>query len=161
MLDDVARMGHDAGAQHCAFGNLHALEQVILVFVAGVRGLERELPGVHLEHVVDDVLERGFIQARAFIDAVARVEADFFRRKPLDCRVHGLDENLRAAFLLFVVESLFDKDIGKKRVVHLHDKAGIDNGLVFLAHLGGERVEILFVGFVVFVLADARWCGCG
>src|ERR1700733_12379987 len=40
MLDDIAGMGDDAGAQHLAAGKLHRLEQVIFVLVARIGGFE-------------------------------------------------------------------------------------------------------------------------
>src|SRR5262249_61484258 len=42
MLDNVAGMGDDAGAQHFAWRQFHVFEQVILVLVARVGGLEAE-----------------------------------------------------------------------------------------------------------------------
>ena len=45
---------------------------------------------------------------------------------------------------------------GQEGVVDLHQDAGRDDRLVFLVQLGRERVEILFLGFVILVDADAR-----
>ena len=53
------------------------------------------------------------------------------------------------------------EDVRQERVVDLNQDAGIGDGLVFLAHLGRERVEILFVGLVIFVDADAGGRGRG
>src|SRR5437764_7215994 len=53
MLHDVAGVGDHAGADHFAFGNLDALEQVILVLVARIGRLEAVGAGVDLEHVMD------------------------------------------------------------------------------------------------------------
>ena len=55
MLDDVTGMRDDAGAQHFPFRYLHALEQVVLVFVARIGCLEAERTGIDLEHVLDDL----------------------------------------------------------------------------------------------------------
>jgi hypothetical protein len=50
VLDDVTGMRDDAGAQHFPFRYLHALEQVVLVFVARICCLEAERTGIDLEH---------------------------------------------------------------------------------------------------------------
>ncbi len=75
---------------------------------------------------------------------------------PFSARVGRLDVDLGAALLLRVVEPGLEEDVGQERVVDLHQNAGRDDRLVFLAQLGGERMEILLVGLVIFVDADAR-----
>src|SRR5690348_14519677 len=48
MLDDIARMGDDAGTQHLALGHLDLLEEVIFVLVARIGAFETVLPGLDL-----------------------------------------------------------------------------------------------------------------
>ena len=55
MLDDVAGMRDDAGAEHFAFGQLHPLEQVVLVLVPRIGSLEADGAGIDLEHILDDL----------------------------------------------------------------------------------------------------------
>ena len=55
MLDDVAGMRDDAGAEHFAFGQLHPLEQVVLVLVPRVRSLEADGAGIDLQDILDDL----------------------------------------------------------------------------------------------------------
>ena len=83
MLDDVAGVGDDAGAEHLALRHLHALEQMILVLVARIGGLEAVAAGVDLQHVFDDVGQRGLVEPRSFVDAVAGVEAHHVGRNAL------------------------------------------------------------------------------
>src|SRR5262249_26002682 len=42
--------------------------------------------------------------------------------------------------------------VGEIRIVDLEDKTGVDDGLVFLVHGGGDGEEVSFVSGVVFVL---------
>ena len=55
MFDDVARMSNHARGKDLAVRQLHALEQVILVFVTRVGGLEAERTGIDLEDIVYDL----------------------------------------------------------------------------------------------------------
>ena len=64
-------------------GHLDVLEEMVFVLVARVGAFEAELPGFYLEDIADDVGERGLVDARAFIDAIAGVEADLLGRMPL------------------------------------------------------------------------------
>ena len=66
MLDDVAGMRDHAGAEHFAFGQLHPLEQVVLVLVPRVRSLEADGAGIDLQDIVDDLGQIRFVDARPF-----------------------------------------------------------------------------------------------
>ena len=156
MLDDVAGVRDHARTNHLAVGELYALEQMILVLVARIGGFETVRAGVDLEDIVDDVGERRLVEPRAFVDAVAGVEAHLLGRDALERGVGRLDIDLGAAPHLRAVEIRLEENIRQERIVDLHQNAGVGDGAVFLAELGGERVEILLVGFVVFVDADAR-----
>src|SRR4051812_1143976 len=72
MLDDVAGVGNDAGNEHPAFRDLDALEEVVLVLVPRIGGLEAVRPGVDLEYVVDNLRQTCLVESRPLIDAVAR-----------------------------------------------------------------------------------------
>lgn len=75
MFDDVAGKGDDTGTQDFSLRNLDTFEEVILVLVPGIGRLEAERAGVDLQYVFDDVGQAGLVKARAFVDAVAGVEA--------------------------------------------------------------------------------------
>ena len=79
---------------------------------------------------------------------------------PCERAVGRLDIDLRAALLLRVVEPGLEENIRQERIVDLHQEAGRDDRPVFLVQLGGERVEVLLVGLVILVDADAGWRGC-
>jgi hypothetical protein len=66
---------------------------------------------------------------------------------------------LRAALLLRVVEARLVENVRQERIVDLHEKTGVDDRPVLLAHLRGECVEILLVRFVVLVAPGPRWRG--
>ena len=74
---------------------------------------------------------------------------------PLQRGIDRLDIDLRAALFLRVVEARLEKNIRQERIVDLHEDAGVDDRAVFFAHFGGQRVEIVFVGFVILVEAHA------
>jgi hypothetical protein len=76
MLDNVAGMRNDAGAQHFPFGYLQPLEQMVFVFVAWIRSLEAERAGIDFEHVGDDLGQVRFVDAGSLVDAVAGMKAD-------------------------------------------------------------------------------------
>ena len=156
MLHDVAGVGDHAGADHLALRQLDALEQVVFVLVTRIGALEAVGAGVDLEHVADHVGQAGFVQARAFVDAVAGVEAHHLGRNAFERDVGGLDIDFRPPLLLGVVEAGLEEDVGQEGVVHLDQDAGRDDRLVFLVQLGRERVEIVFLGLVILVDADAR-----
>ncbi len=101
--------------------NLHRLEQVIFVLVARIGAFERYRAGVDRQHIFDDLRQRRFIQARAFVDAVAGVEAHLLARDALQRGVDRLDIDLRAALHLLVVEAGLDEDVGQERIVDLHE----------------------------------------
>ena len=129
---------------------------MIFVLVARIGGLEAVGAGVDLQHIFDDVGQRRLVEARAFVDAVAGVEAHLLGAEcPCSARLVGLDIDLRAALLLRVVEAGLEEDVGQERIVDLHQQAGVDDRAVFLVQLGRERVEIFFVGLVILVDADA------
>src|SRR5262249_23844700 len=44
-------------------------------------------------------------------------------------------------------------------IIDLHQNAGIHDRAIFLRHLRRERMEIVFVGLVIFVDADTGWDG--
>ena len=100
--------------------------------------------------------ERRLVEPRAFVDAVAGVEAHLVGRNAFERGVGRLDIDFGAALHLRAVEIGLEENIRQERIVDLHQNAGVGDGAVFLAELGGERVEILLVGFVIFVDADAR-----
>ena len=126
------------------------------MLVARICGLEAVGAGVDLEHIFDDVGERRFVEARAFVDAVAGVEAHLLGRNAGKRRVGRLDIDFGAAPHLRAIETGLEENIRQERIVDLHQDAGIDDGAVFLGEFGGERVEILLVGLVVLVDADTR-----
>ena len=74
---------------------------------------------------------------------------------PCKRAVGRLDIDLRAPLLLRVVEAGLEENVGQERIVHLHQHAGRDDRAIFLVQLGRERVEILLVGLVILVDADA------
>src|SRR4029078_12584674 len=110
----------------------------------------------YVNHVAADVGEAGFVQARAFVYAVAGVEADHLGWNALERGVGGLDIDFGAPLLLRVVETGLEKDVRQEGVVDLHQDAGRDDRLVFLVQLGRERLEIVLLGFVIRVDAAAR-----
>ena len=124
MLDDVAGMRDDARTQHFAFRYLHALEQMVLVFVARIRCLEAERTGTDLEHVLDDLGQVRFIDARSLVYAVAGMKADPPGRNPTERRIGRFDVNLRLPLLLSVIKPWLDEDVRQKWIVHLHQNAG-------------------------------------
>src|SRR5712691_3544320 len=87
MLDDVAAVRYDAGHQELLRRKRHALPNVVLVLVPRVGRLERVRPSVHLEDQVDEVRQRRIVNARAFVDAIARVVAHTLWRNALESAV--------------------------------------------------------------------------
>ena len=83
------------------------------------------------------------------------MEAHFIGGDARERGVDRLDIDFGTPLLLRAVETGLEEDIGQERVVHLHQNAGVDDRLVFLGKLGGERVEILLIALVVLVDADA------
>ena len=91
MLDDIAGMRDHAGHDRRAVRQLGGFPDMVFVFVARIRGLEGEYARVHLEHVIDDVRQRRLVDARAFVDAVAGVEAHLLGRDAAQRVVDALD----------------------------------------------------------------------
>jgi hypothetical protein len=56
---------------------------MIFVLVPRVGAFEAVRPGIDLEHVIDDIGQRRFVDARAFVDAIAGVKAHAFGRNSL------------------------------------------------------------------------------
>ena len=141
MFDNIAGVRNDAGDENFVFWHLYVLEQMIFVLVARIGRLETIRAGIDLQHVVDDFAERRFMDARAFVDAVAGVEAHPFGRNALERRIGRLDVDLGAAFFLLIVEAELVKEVRQEWIVDLHQNAGIIDRAVFLAHRRGERVK--------------------
>ena len=80
MLDDIAGMRDHARHEHFSFRHLHTLEQMIFVLVTWIGRLEAVGAGIDLQHIVDDVGERGFVDARPLVNSIAGVEAHIFGR---------------------------------------------------------------------------------
>ena len=96
-----------------------------------------------------------FVNARAFVDAVARVEADSISWNAFQGRVDSLDVDLRLPPFLCIVQANLEENIRQEWIVDLNEDAGIDDRLVFLVQFIGEGVEVFFLRLVVFVRADA------
>src|SRR5437867_467947 len=75
VLDNVAGVTDHAWDEHLAFRELDVLPHMPFVRVARVCCLKRIGPGVDAQDEIDDILQGCVIDAGAFIDAVARVEA--------------------------------------------------------------------------------------
>src|SRR5215831_6549866 len=119
MLDDIAGMGDNPRAQYFALGQLQALEQMIFVLVARVRGFEAERTGVDLKHIHDDLREVCFVQARAFVDRVAGMKAYPVRSNSCECCVGCFDVDVRASLLLSIVQPRLNEDVWQKWIVYL------------------------------------------
>ena len=139
--------------------HLDVLEEMVFVLVARVGAFEAELPGFYLEDIADDVRKRGLVNPRAFIDAIAGVEADLFWPDAFDRGIRRLGIDLGLALHLLLVEMRVDEEVGQEGIVDLNDEARFGDGAVFLAELDGESMEEFLVGLVIFVAADTRWRG--
>ena len=95
------------------------------------------------------------MDSRTLIDPVTGVKTNALFGYPFQCRVDRLDIHLRAPLHTCRIETRFDKDVRQEWIIDLHKNAGIDNCPVLLAEFGGHGMEIVFVGFVIFVHADA------
>src|SRR5262249_18030689 len=105
MLNDIAGMGNDPGAQHLSRGHLHPFEQVVFMFMARIRSLEAERTGVDLKHVADDFWQIRFVDSWPLVDPVTSMEADPLGRNTAECRIGRFDVNLRLPLLLLIVKS--------------------------------------------------------
>src|SRR5688572_20325322 len=74
VLYQVGGVADHARYENFPGGKLYTLEDMVFVFVARVRRLERVGAGVDFQNDVDDVLEVHFMDARADVDAVAGME---------------------------------------------------------------------------------------
>ena len=140
--------------EHLAFRDLDALEEVVLVLVPRIGGLEAERPGVDLKYVVDDLPQACLVEPRPLVDAIARVEAHTLPWNPLDRGVSCLDIEVGAPLHLLLGEARFVKDVRQERIVDLEQETGRDDRLVFVPERSGDGVEVLFLGLVILVASD-------
>ena len=80
MLDENGGVRNHARYEDFAVRQLNVLPNLPFVFMPRIGGFERIGAGADLQDNVDDILELHVMDTRAHIDAVAGVEADFFRR---------------------------------------------------------------------------------
>src|SRR3990172_9019384 len=154
VLHDVCRVSDDAGDEDLARWQLHVLEDAPLVRVPWVRYLERVGAGVDPQHQVDDVGQGHVVHARAFVDAVARVEAHLLLGDAAQGVVQRIDVGLGEPALLGAAFVALE-EAGERRVVDLEDEAGTDDGEVLLTHRLGDGEEVLLLGLVVLVDAQS------
>jgi len=126
------------------------------MLVARIGGFKAVGSGVDLEHIADDLGQARLIEARALVDAVTGVEAYALGRNAFERDIGCLNIDLGSAALRLIVETRLDENVGEEGIVDLHQEPGVDDRLVFLVHLDGERVEIILLALVVLVDADAR-----
>ena len=124
---------------------------MVLVLVARVRGLEGVGADVDAQHRVDDIPQGGVVDAGALVDAVAGVEADHLGRNAAQGVVQRCDVGLGELAPFGRAQALLAEEAGQRRVVHLEDDAGIDDGPVLLPHRLGDGEHELLVRLVVLV----------
>src|SRR5215472_9593660 len=93
MLDDVARVRDYAGDKNFALGKLHALPQMVFVFVPRICGFETVRAGMNLQHVGKNLVERGVVDAWPLIDTVTGMKADLLFRNPAKAFIDCFDEH--------------------------------------------------------------------
>jgi hypothetical protein len=154
MFDHVGRMADDAGNELAAGRQLRGFPHPPLVLVARISHLDAIAASFDAQHQIDDVFERHVGDVRRVKAAPANVIADAFFRQSLDGVIERLDADRRpfAILLELIGREGHVVHVRQERVVDLHDQAGIDDRLVFLAQRFGELEQKLLVVAVVFVL---------
>ena len=134
-------------------GNLCFLQRRIFVLAARVGELDAQAADIGLVKGRQQRLEADVVDVRTFPVAPADVQPYAVARNALqrlvergDVLLDDLDE-FRVGLVL-EQQHPFHRQI---RRVDLQDQSGIDHGLVFVVHLAGDRVEILFVGRIMRV----------
>src|SRR6267143_556157 len=147
VLDEIGLRFEHAGDQHLAFGKLDGLEQLPLVRVARVGGLEGDRGGPREEHDVDDLFERHVAVVRAFVVAPAQVHSQPIRRDVRSSVVERLDVQPRVLAEFFQGQArVLDVPAHREvRAVDLQNDAGLRHRLVLVAHRirDGEKVGLL------------------
>ena len=161
MLHDIAGVGDDAGHHHLALGQLHVLEHVIFVLVAAVRALEGVITRVDLQDMPDHLMEGGLMDARPLIDAVAGVEAHLLGGNAANGVVDDLHIKIRLALQRGLIVLQIDEEVGHEGIVDLHEKARLHDGEIFRAHGLAHRMEIVFLGLVIFIVGNGAGGGRG
>ena len=95
------------------------------------------------------------MDARSFVDAVARVEAHPLRGNAPQPMIDRLDVDLRRPPPLRGAQRRPTVEVGEEGVVDLKEEAGIDDRPVLGVHGLGDRVQVLLVRPVVLVRAHA------
>ena len=151
VLDEIGDGVDHAGDERHVVRYGDALEDLPLVRVARVGGLERDAAHRHRQDHVDDVAERNVVVVRAFKITPAQVQPQLVGRQARQhfgqhVQVHagGVDE-LRIAE---VAEARVARH-RQVRTVDLQDVAGVDDGAVLVEHRLGEGFEVLPLGGVV------------
>mmetsp|Transcript_47484 Transcript_47484/g.146977 ORF Transcript_47484/g.146977 Transcript_47484/m.146977 type:complete len:486 (-) Transcript_47484:26-1483(-) len=154
---DVAGGGvQHARHQHLALGQLGGLEDLPLVAVARVAGLDAEVLGLGRQHELHDLGQRHVVVVRARVVAPADVHPQVLRgdlgqrlvQHP-HSRGGGGQEVLQRRILELRVPAH-----GQVRAVHLQREAcGVD-GLVLALHGPAEGLQVLAVVLVVVVLEE-------
>ena len=149
--DDVVR--DHAGDQDPVVRQLPLLPHAPFVLVARIRRLDRVGAGLHLQHDVDDVLERRVRDVRHVPAAEAHVIADAVLGDAFERVVERLDAQLRP-FAVVLAGSSAPARRTCSRAPHrppARRSPPVWIAMVFLAQRVGDREDVVALGGVVLV----------
>src|SRR5271166_994171 len=158
VLDKIGLRFDDTGDQHLAVGQFHVLEDLPFMRMTRVGRLEGEAARPGQKDGFDDVPERHVAMMRAFVIAPAEVQTQLLRRDVLQRMIERLDmePGLFAEFTKAQLGILNVPAHGEVRTVDLQDQTGLGDGLVFLPHSLGDRVEIGLLARIMPVVEEQR-----
>ena len=142
MFDEVGAMSDHAGDQDNIVRQAKILEHLPLMFVTGVRGLDREFARVHAEQDVDDLLERKIELVRSVIAAPADMKANLLPGNAAQ-RMISAHRFQRRVFAIVrnAHIGIHLPAVGEIGIIDLQHETGIDDGQVFLSHHVGDGIE--------------------
>ena len=160
MLDVVGRVPEQPGQQDLPVVQRHVGPDPPLVLVPRVGHLEGVGARVDPQHDRHHVGQRDVVQPRAVVEPVAGVQPDPVLRDAAQRVVERVHVLLRpAAAVGRVAAAVVGQDLDQPRVVHLQQEARLDDGQVLLPHGLGHRGQVVLLGGVVVVAAEAAGTG--
>ena len=147
--------------EHLALGQLHVLPDAPLVFMAGVRLLDRVVPRPYLQHEVDDLGQRRVERVGAVPASPADVVADTILRDALERVVERVDTHLGPPTV--VLDRPAQRQdrvvlVHEHGVVDLQEEPGVHDRPVLVSQRVRHREDELLVRLVVAIVepVDAR-----
>src|SRR5262245_14577692 len=151
MFNDVARVRNHTGDKNFVLWKLHALPQMIFVFVPRVCCFEAVCPGMNPEHVGHDLIKRSVVDPWSLVNTVTGMKTHLLFWNPAKAFINCFDEHGRTFMPRGRITCRICKDVRQEGIVNLEQQARLNDRLIFRAKRCASGLKELFFSAIVFV----------